>query len=156
LTDSEGGEVSSDTIWRIFQDEYLPMTDASFDRWGRYELFRTVSKSAGDGVTELKVDYRRGDETAQLKAVGNGPIDAFINGLNHAGHKVTLFDYVEHAMSGGGDAVAAAYVDLEVDGQRLWGVGIDPDTTRATLKAIVSSLNRAVRSSSDQRVAVGA
>ena len=54
-------------------------------------------------------------------------------------------------MSAGGDAVAAAYVDLEVDGQRLWGVGIDPDTTRATLKAIVSSVNRSVRAR-DQRV----
>jgi len=104
----------------------------------------------------LKVDYRRGDETAQLNAVGNGPIDAFINGLNHVGHKVTLFDYVEHAMSEGGDAVAAAYVDLEVDGHRLWGVGVDPDTTRATLKAIVSSLNRAVRTSHNERVAVDA
>ncbi len=146
LTDSEGGEVSSDEIWRIFQDEYLPMTDTSFERWGRYELFRTSATSAGDGVTELTVDYRIADETAQLTSTGNGPIDAFISGLNDSGHTVKLYDYVEHAMSGGGDAVAAAYVDLEVDGQRLWGVGIDPDTTRATLKAIVSSVNRAVRS----------
>ncbi len=148
LTDSEGGEVSSDEIWRIFQDEYLPMTDATFERWGRYELFRTSSTSAGDGVTELNVDYRVGDETSQLTARGNGPIDAFINGLNESGHSVTLFDYVEHAMSAGGDAVAAAYVDLDVDGQRLWGVGVDPDTTRATLKAIVSSVNRSVRQAS--------
>ncbi|MDI6024609.1 2-isopropylmalate synthase, partial [Leucobacter sp. UT-8R-CII-1-4] len=125
LTDSEGGEVSSDAIWRIFQDEYLPVTDASFTRWGRYELFRSVATSAGDGVTELVVDYRVGDESARLTAQGNGPVDAFINGLNGAGHVVRLYDYVEHAMSGGGDAVAAAYVDLEVDGQRLWGVGID-------------------------------
>ena len=145
LTDSEGGEVSSDEIWRIFQDEYLPTTDAAFERWGRYELFRTASTSAGDGVTELTIDFRVGDETSQLNARGNGPVDAFINGLNENGHEVTLFDYVEHAMSAGGDAVAAAYVDLEVDGLRLWGVGIDPDTTRATLKAIVSSVNRAVR-----------
>ena len=145
LTDSEGGEVSSDTIWRIFQDEYLPMTDASFDRWGRYELFRTVSKSAGDGVTELKVDYRRGDETAQLKAVGNGPIDAFINGLNANGYAVTLYDYVEHAMSAVGHAVAAAYVDLEVGGRRLWGVGIDPDRNHAAFLAVLSSLNRTAR-----------
>ncbi|MDI6024177.1 alpha-isopropylmalate synthase regulatory domain-containing protein, partial [Leucobacter sp. UT-8R-CII-1-4] len=70
-----------------------------------------------------------------------------------AGHVVRLYDYVEHAMSGGGDAVAAAYVDLEVDGQRLWGVGIDHDTTRATLKAIVSSVNRAVRSTKASEVA---
>jgi len=154
LTDSEGGEVSSDEIWRIFQDEYLPMTDASFDRWGRYELFRTAATSAGDGVTELTVDYRVGDETSKLTSQGNGPIDAFLNGINENGHTVTLFDYVEHAMSAGGDAVAAAYVDLEVDGHRLWGVGIDPDTTRATLKAIVSSVNRAVRASSAAEQAV--
>ncbi|WP_024357136.1 2-isopropylmalate synthase [Leucobacter chironomi] len=156
LTDSEGGEVSSDEIWRIFQDEYLPTTDSSFDRWGRYELFRTASTSAGDGVTELTVDYRDGEGEHQLTARGNGPVDAFISGINENGHAVTLFDYVEHAMSSGGDAVAAAYVDLEVDGQRLWGVGIDPDTTRATLKAIVSAVNRAVRASREQAQPVGA
>jgi len=158
VTDSEGGEVSSDEIWRIFQDEYLPTTDDSaFEQWGRYELFRTASTSAGDGITELTVDFRVGDEQSQFTARGNGPVDAFITALNENGHSVTLFDYVEHAMSAGGDAVAAAYVDLEVDGQRLWGVGIDPDTTRATLKAIVSSVNRAVRAK-DRRVpeAVGA
>lgn len=145
VTDSEGGEVSSEDIWRIFQDEYLPTTDESFDRWGRYELYRTAVTSAGDGVTELMVEYRTGDEQAQVTARGNGPVDAFLNALNNGGHEVTLFDFVEHAMSAGGDAVAAAYVDLEVDGHRLWGVGIDPDTTRATLKAIVSSVNRAIR-----------
>ncbi len=152
VTDSEGGEVSSDEIWRIFQDEYLPTTgDSAFEQWGRYELFRTASTSAGDGITELTVDFRVGDEQSQFTARGNGPVDAFITALNENGHAVTLFDYVEHAMSAGGDAVAAAYVDLEVDGQRLWGVGIDPDTTRATLKAIVSSVNRSVRAR-DQRV----
>ncbi len=154
FTDSEGGEVSSDEIWRIFQDEYLPTTAGSqFEQWGRYELFRTASTSAGDGVTELTVDYRDGEGEHQVTSRGNGPIDAFINALNDGDHRVTLFDYVEHAMSAGGDAVAAAYVDLEVDGQRLWGVGIDPDTTRATLKAIVSSVNRAVRSRADVPVA---
>ncbi len=145
VTDSEGGEVSSDEIWRIFQDEYLPTTGDVFEQWGRYELFRTSSTSAGDGVTELVVDYRDGEGEHQIVGRGNGPVDAFITAINENGHAVTLFDYVEHAMSAGGDAVAAAYVDLEVDGQRLWGVGIDPDTTRATLKAIVSSINRAVR-----------
>lgn len=148
VTDSEGGEVSSSEIWRIFQDEYLPATgdEASTElRWGRFELLRTASTSAGDGVTELTVDYRDGDQYEQFTAQGNGPVDAFLNGLIADGYAVTLFDYVEHAMSSGGDAVAAAYVDLEVDGQRLWGVGIDADTTRATLKAIVSSVNRAVR-----------
>ena len=144
LTDSEGGEVSSDTIWRIFQDEYLPMTDASFDRWGRYELIRSAT-TAEDGVTELTIDYRIADDAARLVATGNGPIDAFINGLNTNGYAVTLYDYVEHAMSAGGHAVAAAYVDLEVGGRRLWGVGIDPDRNHAAFLAVLSSLNRTAR-----------
>ena len=156
VTDSEGGEVSSDAIWRIFQDEYLPTNGEGAERWGRYEIFRTSATSAGDGVTELVVDYRDGDEAKQATARGNGPVDAFISALTEDGHAVTLFDYVEHAMSSGGDAVAAAYVDLEVDGQRLWGVGIDPDTSRATLKAIISSVNRAVRSAEQREVAPSA
>lgn len=145
LTDSEGGEVSSEEIWKIFQDEYLPATDSTGnEKWGRYELFGTSTVSS-DGVTELTVDIRDGEEQREVVTTGNGPVDAFIAALNRAGHEVTLFDYVEHAMSAGGDAVAAAYVDLAVDGHRLWGVGIDADTSRATLKAIVSSVNRAVR-----------
>lgn len=146
LTDSEGGEVSSEEIWSIFQDEYLPASsDSGAEKWGRYELFGTSAVSAGDGVTELTVEIRDGEERREVVTTGNGPVDAFVTALNGAGHSVTLFDYVEHAMSAGGDAVAASYVDLEVDGQRLWGVGIDADTSRATLKAIVSSVNRAVR-----------
>lgn len=145
VTDSEGGEVSSDEIWSIFQDEYLPSQDAHAVRWGRYEIHRISSVSTGDGVIDLAVDYRVGAEDRQLTSRGNGPVDAFLNALNEGGHAVTLFDYVEHAMSSGSDAVAASYVDLEVDGQRLWGVGVDSDTTRATLKAIVSSVNRSVR-----------
>ncbi|KAM9862450.1 2-isopropylmalate synthase [Leucobacter sp. BZR 635] len=152
VTDSEGGEVSSEAIWSIFQDEYLPSAGTDgVERWGRYELFRTSSVSAGDGVTELTVDYRDGDQQREETSTGNGPVDAFINNLNASGHSVTLFDFVEHAMSEGGDAVAAAYVDLEVDGQRLWGVGIDPDTSRATLKAIVSAVNRSVRNGAADR-----
>lgn len=153
-TDSEGREVSSDEIWRIFQDEYLPAADDSFERWGRYELHSSTAKSTGDGVTDLSVEVRVGDHNEQFTSRGNGPIDAFLNGLNANGHSVTLFDYVEHAMSAGADAVAAAYVDLEVDGTRLWGVGIDNDTTKACLKAIVSAVNRAVRHTEPHRQAV--
>lgn len=156
VTDSEGGEMSSEAIWRIFQDEYLPANGNGAERWGRYEIFRTAATSTGDGVTELVVDYRDGTEQKQATTRGNGPVDAFIAALTEDGHSVTLFDYVEHAMSSGGDAVAAAYVDLEVDGQRLWGVGIDPDTSRATLKAIISSVNRAVRGAAQSEVAAAA
>jgi len=144
ITDGEGGEVTSENIWSIFQDEYLPSTDPSM-RWGRYELLGTQTQSA-DGVTHLSVTYRDGVDEKQSESTGNGPIDAFLNALNASEHDVKLFDYVEHAMSEGGDAVAAAYVHLDVNGQQLWGVGIDPDTTSATLKAIISAVNRSVRS----------
>jgi 2-isopropylmalate synthase len=147
MTDSEGGEVSSDDIWRIFQDEYLPAVDAPREqRWGRYEMTKTSTHSAGDGLTELTVDLKIDGEVQVIAAEGNGPVDAFLRALTSLGHTIQLFDFVEHAMSAGGDAVAAAYVDLEVDGLRLWGVGIDPDTSRATLKAIVSAVNRSIRS----------
>jgi len=150
LTDSEGGEVSSDAIWRIFQDEYLPRTDASLERWGRHELYRTsvLASSASDGATELTAEYRIADETSSVTAVGDGPVDAFLNGLNSAGRSVVLFDSVVQARSSG--SVAAAYVDLEVDGQRLWGVGIDGDRTRASCEAIISALSRAARSSREK------
>jgi len=145
-TDSEGGEVSSDDIWRIFQDEYLPVVDApNEERWGRYEITKTSTHSAEEGLTELTVDLRVDGDVHVIAAEGNGPVDAFLKALTSLGHDIDLFDFVEHAMSAGGDAVAAAYVDLEVDGLRLWGVGIDPDTSRATLKAIVSAVNRSVR-----------
>lgn len=146
VTDTEGGEVSSEHIWRIFEDEYLPATSPDADRWGKYELLRTSTSSSGDGVTNIVAEYRDGKETKEITAVGNGPVDAFLNAINDGvGHKVELFDYVEHAMSSGGDAVAASYVHLNVDGQHLWGVGIDPDTSRSSLKAIISAVNRSVR-----------
>jgi 2-isopropylmalate synthase len=152
-TESEGGEVSSDAIWTIFQDEYLPVggSHTEAERWGLYEIARTTSTSASDGVTELAVELRVGEEVMSITTTGNGPVDAFLKALGQRGHAITLFDYVEHAMSSGADAVAAAYVDLEVDGTRLWGVGIDPDTSRAALKAIVSSVNRAVRNVAENR-----
>ena len=72
---------------------------------------------------------------------------AFIDGLSTLGIDVRVLDYSEHAMSAGGDALAAAYVECEVgegdDAQVLWGVGIDPSITSASMKAILSALNRA-------------
>ncbi|BDZ50912.1 hypothetical protein GCM10025867_31530 [Frondihabitans sucicola] len=66
--------------------------------------------------------------------------------LSSQGVQVKLYDYSEHTLSASGDAQAAAYVELDVDGTRLWGVGIDADISTASLKAIVSAVNRALRS----------
>jgi len=143
-TDTEGGEVSSDEIWSIFQDEYLPSAAAD-DKWGRYELLGTRTASDMSGEVTLDAVLRVGDGEESLQAVGNGPVAAFLSAMSDQGHEIRLFDYVEHALSASGDALAAAYVELEVDGQTLWGVGIDGDISTASLKAIVSAVNRSVR-----------
>ncbi len=144
-TDTEGGEVSSDEIWAIFKDEYLPSA-TEVDKWGRYELMGTRTASDMSGEVTLDVNLRVGESTESLQALGNGPVAAFLSVMASQDHVIRLFDYVEHALSASGDALAAAYVELEVDGQTLWGVGIDGDISTASLKAIVSAVNRSVRS----------
>ncbi len=145
-TDAEGGEVTSDEIWHIFNDEYLPAAAEKSDaKWGRFELTRTRTASDLGGTVSLQVEMRVGDSAIEAEAIGNGPIAAFLNVLKEQGHEVKLYDYVEHALSASGDALAAAYVELQVNGIRLWGVGIDADISTASLKAIVSAVNRAIR-----------
>ncbi|WP_345750303.1 2-isopropylmalate synthase [Microbacterium rhizophilus] len=143
-TDAEGGEVTSDQIWAIFQDEYLPSAHEDA-RWGRFELLGTSTQSKLDGDVALEVVLRDGEAQAQHAGHGNGPIAAFLEVLREQGLDVTLYDYVEHTLSASGDAEAAAYVELQVDGERLWGVGIDGDISTASLKAIVSGVNRSIR-----------
>ncbi len=149
-TDAEGGELTSAAIWRIFEDEYLP-SSAEESRWGRFELRHARSSSDLSGVVELSVQLRDGEEIDESTSTGNGPIDAFLDILRGHGVDVTLYDYVEHALSEGGDARAASYVELQVDGKRLWGVGIDSDIAVASLKAIVSAVNRGIRTGSGDR-----
>jgi 2-isopropylmalate synthase len=143
-TDAEGGEVTSDQLWAIFRDEYLPAEDPN-EKWGRFELIRTRTSSDMAGVVDLDVRLRVDESVVDESTRGNGPVDAFLKVMDRQGFSISLYDYVEHAMSAGGDAKAAAYVDLEVNGVRLWGVGVDADIATASLKAIVSSVNRAVR-----------
>jgi len=149
-TDAEGGEVTSAQIWEIFQDEYLPAASAE-DKWGQFELSSTRTQSDMSGTVSLHTELRVGEQFVSTDTTGNGPIAAFLNVLTEQGVEVKLYDYVEHALSGGGDALAAAYVDLNVNGVRLWGVGIDADISTASLKAVVSAVNRAVRSESGDR-----
>ncbi len=149
-TDAEGGEVTSDEIWEIFKDEYLPAPiERPEDKWGggggRYELLSTRTSSDMTGSTTLTVKLRIGDEVEETTASGNGPIAAFLAVMADKGIEVELFDYSEHTLSAGGDAYAAAYVELRVNGKTLWGVGIDADISTASLKAVVSAVNRAIR-----------
>jgi 2-isopropylmalate synthase len=145
-TDSEGGEVTSEALWDIFQDEYLPAPASKPDlKWGRFELKRMRTASDMDGAVSLDVVLRDGASEVEAAGSGNGPISAFLNVLNQQGVSVRLLDYVEHTLSASSDAQAAAYIEVEVDGQTLWGVGIDGDIATASLKAVISAVNRALR-----------
>ncbi|MEN9715296.1 MAG: hypothetical protein RJA35_763 [Actinomycetota bacterium] len=146
VTDSNGGEVSSEALWDIFTDEYLPApADKPELKWGRFELKRLRTASEMDGSVEIDVILRDGNSEVSLSGKGNGPISAFVNVLQQQGIDVRVLDYVEHTMGAGSDAQAAAYLELEVGDKHLWGVGIDGDIATASLKAVISGVNRAVR-----------
>ncbi|MEV0201286.1 2-isopropylmalate synthase [Nonomuraea sp. NPDC050691] len=141
-TDSEGGEISPAAMFEIFQDEYLPNPA---NRWGRLGLMAHRHESVADDVDRISADVRVDGEIREVAGSGNGPISAFIDAIARIGVRVRVLDYVEHALSAGSDAKAASYVECEIDGQVLWGVGIDASTTTAALKAVISAVNRASR-----------
>ena len=141
-TDNEGGEVLPKELWEIFEDEYLPTETAP---WGRFRLKGISTNSALGEDVKIEVKITDRGELKDLKATGNGPISAFCNALIGYGLDVRVLDYSEHALSAGGDASAAAYLECAIEGDVFWGVGIDPNTTTAALKAIISAINRAIR-----------
>jgi len=140
ITDGEGGEVSSKEMWDAFADEYLaPIRPLE-------RIKQRVIGSEVDGGTDVieatvKVD---GVET-EIRGEGNGPLAAFVDALGTVGIDVSVLDYSEHAMSAGEEAAAAAYVEASVGGRTVWGVGIATSITTASLRAVVSAVNRAAR-----------
>ena len=141
-TDDQGGEVLADAMWEIFLDEYLP---SDTNKWGRFRLESLTQTSSPEKGVELTVTLLDGGKEITLSGKGNGPISAFCHLLQAHGVDVQVADYFEHAMSAGGDASAAAYLECTINGGTFWGVGIDPSTTTASLKAVVSAVNRALR-----------
>jgi 2-isopropylmalate synthase len=141
-TDDQGGEVFPEQMWNIFVDEYLP---SEKNQWGRFRFEGLTQTSTQDKGVELSVDLLDAKTPVTLKGRGNGPISAFCHVMQAHGIDVQVADYYEHAMSAGGDANAAAYLECTVNGGTYWGVGIDPSTTTASLKAVISAVNRALR-----------
>ena len=143
-TDQHGGEISPGALWKIFEDAYLPAESAN---WGRFKLKGLSQSSHLDEDVNLNVELADSGNIVSLDGTGNGPIAAFVNIMSaHLGSTpVRVLDYYEHALSSGGDAKAAAYLECEVGGKTCWGVGIDPSTTTAALKAVVSAVNRALQ-----------
>ena len=145
-TDTYGGEINADTLWKIFADEYLPTSAApGLQPWGRFELRKSQVGTVDDEHVELHAELTDNGVLTAIDANGTGPIDAFVSALHQFDLDVRVLDYSEHAMSQGRDAKAASYVEAAVDGKIVWGVGIDSSITRASYKAVISAVNRALR-----------
>jgi 2-isopropylmalate synthase len=141
-TDTEGGEVGAARMWEIFSAEYLEPQP--------FELL-TYTSASQDGAEVVRATVRAGGAEHVMSGSGNGPIAAFCDALSAidlglGGVPVRVLDYAEHALTAGRDAEAAAYLEIQVGDRVLWGAGISSSITRASLRGVISALNRAARS----------
>ena len=139
-TDEDGGELSPEQIGEAFTRTYLSRTEP-------LDLISVTNQTGEDGRTQLEARVNdRGNEVT-ISGEGNGPVSAFVDAIGALGYRVRVLDYHEHALSQGGDALAAAYVECEVgdgaDAQVVWGVGRDANIVSASLKAVAGAVNRA-------------
>jgi 2-isopropylmalate synthase len=140
-TDGEGGEVDAALMWQIFESEYLAP--------GAFELVR-FSSTSDEGIERVSTTVRAFGTEHTLNGVGNGPIASFCEALSAVdlglgGLHVRVLDYAEHALTAGRDAEAAAYLEIEVGDRVLWGVGVSESIVQASLRGVISALNRAAR-----------
>ncbi|TQJ51294.1 2-isopropylmalate synthase [Phycicoccus sp. SLBN-51] len=146
-TDTEGGEVTPRELWDVFKDEYLPAKDGETNDWGRFTPVSHTLVSGENGQDRITATMLDHGTEVTVEGAGNGPIAAFIDALSTLGIDVRVLDYAEHALSAGGDARAAAYVECAVGDRVLWGVGLHSSIVKASLTAILSAVNRAERDS---------
>ncbi len=140
-TDNEGGEVDAAQMWEAFDAEYL--TPGAFD-------LVSFASASEDGTERISTAVRAFGTEYDLTGIGNGPIASFCDALSAldmglGGVTVRVLDYAEHALTAGRDAEAAAYIEIEVGDRVYWGVGISESIVRASLRGVISALNRAAR-----------
>ncbi|MGO2984291.1 2-isopropylmalate synthase [Brevibacterium aurantiacum] len=150
-----GGEVSAEEIRRIFNHEYLPSDDPD-NVWGRFQIvgLRTDSGTVDDSgsAERVEVDLIVDGQERTYEGHGKGPIDALVKILvENFDVDLRLQDYTEHAIGSGADTMAAAYVELAVEDRVVWGAGLHSNITKASLKAVVSAVNRAARDRDGER-----
>src|SRR5246127_2650045 len=136
-TDAEGGEVTPAQMWEAFAAEYLSAAAVT--------LLDHQSSSVVESKHALTAEISADGQAQQVDGVGNGPISAFCDALATIGIEARVLDYTEHALTQGTDAQAAAYVECEIGGQVYWGVGVDTNTASASMRAVLSAVNRARR-----------
>lgn len=138
ITDTTGKEITGDEIWNEFQNHYLSITKP-------YELvsFNTSQNAAGQDRTTLSAVIRNDGTEISLNGEGNGTVDAFAAALrDDLGFELRVLDYHEHAIGSGADARAVSYMEMKLGDEEMWGVGIHTDIVSASLRAIVSAVNR--------------
>ncbi|WP_035718024.1 2-isopropylmalate synthase [Gordonia terrae] len=140
ITDGEGGEVNPKEMWDVFAENYLHPI------WPLERIRQKVDAAEVDGGDDHITAVVKVEGTErEISGSGNGPLAAFVDALSNVGYEVRVLDYSEHALTAGGDASAAAYVETEVNGETVWGVGVASSITTASLRAVVSAVNRAYR-----------
>ncbi len=139
ISDETGREIRPAEIWDAFQAEYLNQRSPL--------LCIAYSESASAGVVEIKATIRQGDEEQQIAGSGNGPIDAFVGAMNgRFGLGIKIADYQEQSISEGASATAMAFVEIRFGASEpVFGAGMNPNIVTASLDAILSAVNRAVR-----------
>ena len=135
IAEETGKEVSSPDIWKIFEENFLiPKKNASYI---------SHLSSTQNEVHQLELKMMMDSNELIINGLGNGPIDAFVNGLcEELNIQIKVSDYHQSAISSGSDAQAAAYIELEINGKNSWGVGINQNTTRASFEAIIVGLSK--------------
>ncbi|MFD3748631.1 2-isopropylmalate synthase [Nocardia sp. NPDC058633] len=140
ITDGEGGEVTPKEMWDVFATEYLnPLLPLE-----RIKQKVTAAETDG-GVDSIVATVKVEGVEQEISGSGNGPLAAFVDAIATVGFDVRVLDYSEHAMSAGDDAQAAAYVEVAIGDKVVWGVGIATSITTASLRAVVSAVNRAAQ-----------
>ena len=139
IADGEGVELAADRLWDAFQSEYLEGNG----RYGFVSHSASADQAEQDVVAKITVD-------GNLKTIlghGNGPVDGFVDAIRkESGLNFDVADYREHAIGMGANAAAIAYVELRLaDGSSLFGVGVDKNIVVASLKAVISGVNRALK-----------
>lgn len=147
ITEDTGTEISPDELWTAFEAEYFPAVVSM--KLAGHEVI--TGESGTKVIAQVVVDGVRGTVVGE----GNGPLSAFVDGLERdLGIAVSVLDYAEHAVSAGTDAQAVAYVEAaDASGTVRWGVGIDGSIVAASLKAVVSAVNRLAATASYARLA---
>lgn len=144
ITDKEGRELQHSEIGEAFNREYIA-NNGPYRLKGFHVNKRHIDSSEEASFADIEADILINGEVKVVAGHGNGPLDAFCTAIkSEIGESFVLCSYHEHALNGGSSAKAVTYIEIEMeDGEKFWGAGIDTDIIVASIKAVLSCLNRA-------------